>query len=420
MPTVVLIGVTIELLCSVVMAALWRQNRQVLPGLGYWALNYAFQCTGLVLILLRGTIPDLLSIGLPNLLFVLGMWLGYLGLEQFIGVHRPKTRHMLALGVFVVLHIMLVATGADINTRALNMSLGSLFVFVESALLLLVHTPSTLRACTRWVGRVLMACGLVYALRSAALYQQRFLDTYYFRSDWREAVFLVVVMVMFVLLTYAIGLMVNHRLLMRVGMEREKFARAFNASPQAVILSRLEDGLVMEVNQGFTRIFGIPSHEALGRTSTELRIWPNAEERTVVMDAVKKDRHVENLNATWRNRDGAPIHGLYSGAIIDLDGTTCLMSVVTDITTQLNQQHEREKLLAERENALAEIHVLSGLLPICASCKKIRDDQGYWNQLESYIQKHSNAEFTHGICPECMRHLYADYLDDPQPENPSA
>jgi PAS domain S-box-containing protein len=269
------------------------------------------------------------------------------------------------------------------------------------------------------VGRVLVVCGLVYAIRSVALYQQSFLDTYYFQSDWRESVFLVVVMVMFVLLTYAIGLMVNHRLLMRVGMEREKFAKAFNASPQAIILSRLEDGHILEVNQGFTRIFGIPSHEATGRTSMDLGIWPNAEERTVVMDAVKKDRHVENLNATWRGHDGVPIHGVYSGAIIDLDGTTCLISVITDITAQLNQQHEREKLLAERENALAEIHVLSGLLPICASCKKIRDDQGYWNQLESYIQKHSNAEFTHGICPECMRHLYADYLDDPKPEKPS-
>jgi hypothetical protein len=51
---------------------------------------------------------------------------------------------------------------------------------------------------------------------------------------------------------------------------------------------------------------------------------------------------------------------------------------------------------------------LSGLLPICASCKKIRDDKGYWSQVESYIQKHSDATFTHGICPDCVKKLYPD------------
>jgi len=58
---------------------------------------------------------------------------------------------------------------------------------------------------------------------------------------------------------------------------------------------------------------------------------------------------------------------------------------------------------------LQEVKTLSGLLPICASCKKIRDDKGYWNILEQYISEHSDAEFTHGICPECAQRLYPDY-----------
>jgi hypothetical protein len=54
---------------------------------------------------------------------------------------------------------------------------------------------------------------------------------------------------------------------------------------------------------------------------------------------------------------------------------------------------------------------LSGLLPICASCKKIRDDKGYWSQVESYVQKHSDATFTHGICPDCIKKLYPDLAE---------
>ncbi len=63
---------------------------------------------------------------------------------------------------------------------------------------------------------------------------------------------------------------------------------------------------------------------------------------------------------------------------------------------------------ASLEKALAEARTLRGLLPICASCKKIRDDKGYWNQIESYIKEHSLAEFSHGICPECAKRLYPE------------
>ncbi len=72
--------------------------------------------------------------------------------------------------------------------------------------------------------------------------------------------------------------------------------------------------------------------------------------------------------------------------------------------------HEREleKLLAEKQEAMDRIKILSGLLPICCSCKKIRDDKGYWQRIEMYIHEHSEANFTHGICPDCMKTLYPE------------
>ena len=84
-----------------------------------------------------------------------------------------------------------------------------------------------------------------------------------------------------------------------------------------------------------------------------------------------------------------------------------------------NQTAEKEKFwnsinetlhaaYAELQNAVYEVKILSGLLPICASCKKIRDDKGYWNQIETFIQNNSEAEFTHGICPDCAKKLYPE------------
>jgi len=81
-------------------------------------------------------------------------------------------------------------------------------------------------------------------------------------------------------------------------------------------------------------------------------------------------------------------------------------------TLRVRQLNRRERILEARiEEALGKIKVISGLLPICASCKKIRDDQGYWNKIETYIREHSTAEFSHGICPECMKNIYPEYYD---------
>lgn len=81
----------------------------------------------------------------------------------------------------------------------------------------------------------------------------------------------------------------------------------------------------------------------------------------------------------------------------------------SEIEERKRVENERERLIHELQEALAEVKTLSGLLPICSSCKKIRDDKGYWNQLESYISKHSEAEFSHGICPECAKKLYPEF-----------
>lgn len=74
----------------------------------------------------------------------------------------------------------------------------------------------------------------------------------------------------------------------------------------------------------------------------------------------------------------------------------------------ITKQHNTIQLLNE---ALSTVKTLSGLLPICAWCKKIRDDKGYWKSVEKYISTHTGAEFTHGICPECKNNFYTEYME---------
>lgn len=92
--------------------------------------------------------------------------------------------------------------------------------------------------------------------------------------------------------------------------------------------------------------------------------------------------------------------------------------IIIYLFTRDIKYHEDKQaaLIGELETALSEVHTLKGFLPICSSCKKIRDDSGYWNQIETYIQSHSDAEFSHSICPDCMEKIYGneDWFDKRQ------
>lgn len=101
-----------------------------------------------------------------------------------------------------------------------------------------------------------------------------------------------------------------------------------------------------------------------------------------------------------------------------------LLQAMTDMGIKIGQfierrqaEEQRERLVQELQEAMSNIKVLSGLLPICASCKKIRDDKGYWNDLETYISDHSEADFSHGICQDCARRLYPEWDDYDKQKN---
>jgi methyl-accepting chemotaxis protein len=83
-----------------------------------------------------------------------------------------------------------------------------------------------------------------------------------------------------------------------------------------------------------------------------------------------------------------------------------------EINDRKKIEEEREKVIADLKKALAEIKTLRGILPVCSNCKKIRDDQGYWEEIEVYISERSDADFSHGVCPECVEELYGEDLRD--------
>ena len=132
------------------------------------------------------------------------------------------------------------------------------------------------------------------------------------------------------------------------------------------------------------------------------------------MDLLKEIKDTPVIFVTGSGSEEIAVQAMRDGAydylIKDPDRNYLIVlpSTVQNVLARKRVEEERAKLIKELQGALAKIKTLSGFLPICSSCKKIRDDTGYWNQIEAYIQDHSEAEFTHSLCPECMKKLYPD------------
>ena len=107
----------------------------------------------------------------------------------------------------------------------------------------------------------------------------------------------------------------------------------------------------------------------------------------------------------WVSTTKLPLRGS-GGKIIG----TCGIS--RDITVRKQIEAERELLIRNLRSAIEQIKTLKGLVPMCSGCKKIRDDHGYWEKVESYLSRHADIKFTHGLCPDCLKSLYPEYSGD--------
>jgi hypothetical protein len=154
--------------------------------------------------------------------------------------------------------------------------------------------------------------------------------------------------------------------------------------------------------------------EAIGKSA--LLIVPPLlrEEAGDLVQKLRRSEGVGPVETVRLRKDGSPVSvSLTMSVIRDNQGRALGASSITyDITERKKIEAERTDLIARMNETLSKVKTLSGLLPICASCKKIRDDHGYWQKLETFVREHSDAEFSHSICPDCMKVLYPDFAPE--------
>lgn len=399
-------------ICAFVVMVLWRQNRVRFKGLLFWVGNYTLQTMGLLLIALRGVVPDWASIILSNTLVVFGALLGLWGLERFAGHKSFYACNVILVSIFLFLHIDLTFIHPCLWGRCANIALALLLICLQCAWLLLKRVDPSMRPVTRLVGFVFVSYSLLFALRIVFLLIQQSAATEYFHAGSIAALFLVATQMHFILLTFALNLMVNQRLVQNIQLQEEKYSKAFHSAPYAVILTRLFDGKIIEVNEAFVRDIGYSRDELVGHSTLALDLWATLAERTAVIETLTTSGRVVEADVRFKKKTGELLDVLFSSEGIVINGENYLLSTIKNITDRKRAEQERERLISEREKALSEAKVLRGLLPICASCKKIRDEMGQWHPVETYVHSHSEADFSHGLCPACEQALYSDAATD--------
>jgi len=171
------------------------------------------------------------------------------------------------------------------------------------------------------------------------------------------------------------------------------------------------DGTILMTNPHFLKQIRLQSDESLiGKKLSDL--LEIDENRSVFFDLLENYHTVDGFESEWYRADETLFFGRETAwTIFDEKGNPLFIdAILEDITLKKQTEAEREQLIELLQTARTKIKVLSGLLPICSSCKRIRDEEGGWIQVEQYIGEHSEAEFSHGICPDCASRLYPGYL----------
>ncbi|MCX5826027.1 MAG: PAS domain S-box protein [Deltaproteobacteria bacterium] len=353
MRTIVLSYMVTNIVCVWFVVLLWRQNRNRFAGTAFWVVDFVFQAAALFLVALRGAIPDWISMVLANTLVIVGAILGFIGLERFVGKKGPQIHNYLLVTLFIFIHSYFALVQPNLAARNLNIAVALLLVCFQSVWLVWRRVGPALRSLAFGVGAANFLYCLLSSVRIVHFFIAPHVDNNYFLPVLFEALVLVSYQVLFILLTYNFVLMVNKRLLMEIGTQEEKFAKAFHSAPYALTLTHLSDGTIVDVNETFGSITGYDRTDVLGRKTTDLHIWEHDKDRATVIDALSRKGGVHGMEMSFRKKNGEGITGLFSAEIITIDGEKNVLSSIGDIT----DRKQAEEALRKSEKGYRELSI---------------------------------------------------------------
>jgi len=327
-----------------------------------WLSGSLLQLASIVLIALRGQIPDLFSIVLVNALLFAGQLTIFLGLKRFFGSNGIGLHNWIAFALYVSAAFWFTYVHPFLPARNINFALGSLFLGLQIVSFIAFGSGEG----GRRLGSPLIAVYCVMALNDLwriAVNAQIHQDIPYFQSGTENSLALLVNQFVLIAQIFALFFMVSGKLRKELVDElaerrrveqdavrnAEKFKQVFVSSPNTLILTRIEDGLVLDVNPAYEKMTGFTTEESIGKTTIDLNLWETEADRIAVIDTLGSGNAVCERELRFRKKDGSFLVGLFTATLMKISGTPCLLSTVQDITSR-KADEERIKHLATHDH----------------------------------------------------------------------
>lgn len=184
----------------------------------------------------------------------------------------------------------------------------------------------------------------------------------------------------------------------------EKYSKLFQHSNDGIFIHDM-DGSIIDANRKILDLLAYTKPEIASIKIPMLHPVEAQEKSKWAFETIIQEGFV-NFEIDFLKKSGEILSAEVSSSLFKIDGKHVIQGIVRDISGCKMAESERECLIDELQKTISEVKILRRFLPVCASCKKIRDDEGYWTQIEEYIHAHTDAQFSHGICPDCAEKLY--------------
>ena len=314
-------------------------------GLGWWALGSALLGLGFAANYLRVYPPLAISaILLNNLLFGSSTAAFYLGILRFFDQHEPRRLLIAFSSLFALLLGVFTFVNDDLELRRVLISVAVAIFAFASARVLFVSQTASFTASARFLALVFLGTGGFFILRAVeTLFEPAAMSAFF--TTLTQATTLLVILSASTLWTFGFVILVNQRLTAENREARATADLIFNTSPDAVLITRLDDGAFVIINDGFTTLTGYTRSEVLDKTTLAINIWRDPTDRHKVVTAMREQGACDNLEAVFQHKNGHQIIGMLSARRITLQGTPHVLSVTRDIT----ERKQIEEALRESE-----------------------------------------------------------------------
>jgi PAS domain S-box-containing protein len=329
----------------------YRVNRAI-PGVVWWLLWSGVEVLAFASMLLRG-IPALQTAAIitQNGLLILGVIFFYVGILRFFGRQENRRRLFAGYAVYLAGLAYFLFGQDDYGTRGVLISTALATLAFLSARALLAQQTRATAASANFLAAVCCAHGGHFVYRLGVQWAAPPPADFYAPS-WFNAMPLLDGILVGLLWTFGVVLMISQRLNAEMKEAKEEIELIFNTVPDATLISRLNDGLIVSINDGFVALSGWQRPECIGQTTLAVNIWQHPADRQAVVAELQARGRCRAYEATFRRKDGSELIGLLSAVVFNLKDVPHVLSMIHDITARRRAEVE----LRQRAEALRAKH----------------------------------------------------------------